>query len=315
MYDVVIVGSGPAGLSAAIYARRAKMKVLVIEKAGYSGGQIVNTSDVDNYLGLQGIEGFEMAMKFRSHAEYFQTEFLDDEVLEVSEKQGGFFEVILKSDKIISTKTVLIATGAHHRKLEVSGETEYTGKGVSYCATCDGAFYRDKVVAVVGGGDVALEDALYLSNLAQKVYLIHRRDEFRGAKTLQERIFDAENIEFISNSVVTSIDGADGKVTSVDINNIKDNEVNKLDINGIFIAIGMEPISKFVKDLVELDDLGYIKATEEGITSRKGIFVAGDVRTKSLRQVITAASDGAYAINSIEKYLRELNKVVEINGQ
>ena len=304
MYDVVIVGSGPAGLSAAVYARRAKMKTLVIEKAGYSGGQIVNTSDVDNYLGLQGIDGFEMAMKFRAHAEYFQTEFLDDEVLAINEMQDCNYDVVLKSDKTVNTKSVIIATGARYRKLEVPGETEYTGKGVSYCATCDGAFNRGKVVAVVGGGDVALEDALYLSNIAEKVYLIHRRDELRGAKSLQEKVLGTENIEFIPDTVVESINGIDGKVSSIDIVNIKSNDKKNLSINGIFIAVGMEPVSKFVKDLVKLDENGYIEASEEGITSKKGIFVAGDVRTKSLRQVITAVSDGANAVASVEKYLR-----------
>ena len=304
MLDVVIVGSGPAGLSAAVYARRAKLETLVIEKAGYSGGQIVNTSDVDNYLGLQGIDGFEMAMKFRNHAEYFGAEFLDDEVVNVIEKDN-IFEIFLKSEKVLMSKTVIIATGAKYRKLEVPGEVEYTGRGVSYCATCDGAFNRGKVVAVVGGGDVALEDALYLSNIAEKVYLIHRRDELRGAKNLQEKVFETENIDFLPNTVIESINGADGKVSSVEITNVKTNEKSVLGINGIFIAVGMEPISGFVKDLVEVDNYGYIVAGEEGITSKEGIFAAGDVRTKNLRQVITAVSDGANAVASVEKYLRD----------
>lgn len=307
MYDVVIVGSGPAGLSAAVYARRAKLKTLVIEKAGYSGGQIVNTSDVDNYLGLQGIEGFEMAMKFRTHAEHFEAEFLDDEVVSIQDKEDGTYDIVLKSDKDISTKTIILATGASYGKLDVPGEAEYTGRGVSYCATCDGAFYKGKIAAVVGGGDVALEDALYLSNMADKVYLIHRRDELRGAKVLQDKVFAADNIMFMPDTVVTSINGSDGLVSSIDTKNVKTNMEENISVNGIFIAVGMKPNVSYINELVELDKAGYVVASEDGITSKKGIFVAGDMRTKVLRQVITAVSDGANAVASVEKYLREQN--------
>ena len=306
MVDVVIVGSGPAGLSAAVYARRAKLKVLVVEKAGYSGGQIVNTSDVDNYLGLQGIDGFEMAMKFRTHAEYFKAEFIDDEVVSINEKSDGTYDVELKSGKRIDTRSIIIATGASYKKLGITGEIEYTGKGVSYCATCDGAFNRGKDVAIVGGGDVALEDALYLSNIANKVYLIHRRDELRGAKSLQEKVLATDNIVFVPDTVVEAINGTDGKVSSINIKNLKTQNQESLAVNGIFVAVGMKLASDFVKDLVELDEYGYIVASEDGVTSKKGIFVAGDVRTKMLRQVITAVSDGANAVASVEKYLREL---------
>ena len=307
MYDVVIVGSGPAGLSAAVYARRAKLKTLVIEKAGYSGGQIVNTSEVDNYLGLQGIEGFEMAMKFRTHAEYFEAEFLDDEVVNIQDKEDGTFDIVLKSEKAISTKTIILATGASYGKLNVPGEIEYTGRGVSYCATCDGAFNKGKIVAVVGGGDVALEDALYLSNIADKVYLIHRRDELRGAKVLQDKVFAADNIKFVPDTVVTSINGSDGLVSSIDTKNVKTNMEENILVNGIFIAVGMKPNVSYINEMVQLDKAGYVMASEDGITSKKGIFVAGDVRTKVLRQVITAVSDGANAVASVEKYLREQN--------
>ena len=307
MYDVVIVGSGPAGLSAAVYARRAKLKTLVIEKAGYSGGQIVNTSDVDNYLGLQGIEGFEMAMKFRTHAEHFEAEFLDDEVVSIQDKEDGTYDIVLKSDKAIRTKTIILATGASYDKLHVPGEAEYTGRGVSYCATCDGAFYKGKIAAVVGGGDVALEDALYLSNMADKVYLIHRRDELRGAKVLQDKVFAADNIMFMPDTVVSSINGSDGLVSSIDTKNVKTNMEENILVNGIFIAVGMKPNVSYINEMVQLDNVGYVMASEDGITSKKGIFVAGDVRTKVLRQVITAVSDGANAMASVEKYLREQN--------
>ena len=303
MYDVVVVGSGPAGLSAAVYARRARLETLVIEKAGYSGGQIVNTSEVDNYLGLQGIEGFEMAMKFRSHAEYFETEFKDDEVLTIEDKEE-FYQVNLKTGAPICTRAVIVATGAEYNKLGIPGEMEYTGRGVSYCATCDGAFYKGKEVAVVGGGDVALEDALHLSNIASKVYLIHRREEFRGAKNLQEQVLKTENIEFVPNMIVEKINGADGIVESIDMKNVKTLEEKNIEVKGIFVAIGMKPVTNFVKKLVDMDENGYIVAGEDGITSRRGIFVAGDVRTKKLRQVITAVSDGANAVASLETYLR-----------
>ena len=307
MVDVVIVGSGPAGLSAAVYARRAKLEVLVVEKAGYSGGQIVNTSDVDNYLGLQGIDGFEMAMKFRNHADHFGAEFVDDEVVSVEEQSNGIYIVELKSGKKIETKSIIIATGASYKKLGIPGEMEYTGRGVSYCATCDGAFNRGKDVAVVGGGDVALEDALYLSNIANKVYLIHRREELRGAKSLQDKVLTTDNIIFVPDTIVEVINGVDGAVSSIDIKNLKTQKQESISVNGIFIAVGMKPISDFVKDVVGLDESGYVVANEDGVTSKKGIFVAGDVRTKGLRQVITAVSDGANAVASLEKYLRELD--------
>lgn len=300
MYDVVIIGSGPAGLSAAVYAKRAMLKTVVVEKAGYSGGQIVNTSDVDNYLGMQGVSGFDMAMSFREHAEHFGTEFIDGEIAKIH--KSDYFELELADGSKLMTKSVIVATGAAHSKLEVPGEKEYTGKGVSYCATCDGAFYKDKQVAVVGGGDVALEDALYLSKIASKVYLIHRRDELRGAKSLQEKIFATENIEFVADTVVTSISG-DDIVSSIDIKNVKTDKESSLDIRGIFIAVGMKPETGLVSGLVKTDDKGYIVAGEDGVTSVEGLFVAGDVRTKKLRQVITAVSDGANAVCSVEKFL------------
>ena len=304
MYDVIIAGSGPAGLSAAVYAKRAMLDMVVVEKAGYSGGQIVNTSDVDNYLGMQGVSGFDMAMSFRTHVEHFGAEFIDNEIVKVNESEGHFDMEMADGTKLL-TRAVIVATGAGHSKLDVPGEKEFSGKGVSYCATCDGAFYKGKQVAVVGGGDVALEDALYLSKIASKVYLIHRRGELRGAKTLQDRIFATENIEFVSDTVVTSINGDEGGlVKAVGIKNIKSGQESLIDINGIFIAVGMKPETDFVKELVETDDKGYIVAGEDGITSRAGIFVAGDARTKKLRQVVTAVADGANAVDSVEKFLR-----------
>lgn len=331
IYDVIIVGSGPAGLGAAIYGKRAMLEVLVIEKAGYSGGQVVSTSDVDNYLGLQGINGFDMAMNFRSHAEHFGTEFVDGDVFKIEKNADDNFYVYLANGDVFESKTVILAMGAKHSKLNIPGENEYTGKGMSYCATCDGAFYKEKTVAVIGGGDVALEDAIYLSKIAKKVYIIHRRDTFRGAKQLQEKVFNTENIEFIKDSVVTEIKGED-KVTAVSIknvratgekaiekNNIEKNnieksniengnvETNDIEVDGCFIAIGMKPETELARGIVELDENGYIVAGEDGITSTKGIFVAGDIRTKKLRQIITAVADGANCITSVEEYLNIRN--------
>ena len=307
IYDVIIVGSGPAGLGAAIYGKRAMLEVLVIEKAGYSGGQVVSTSDVDNYLGLQGINGFDMAMNFRSHAEHFGTEFVDGDVFKIEKNADDNFYVYLANSDVFESKTVILAMGAKHSKLNIPNENEYTGKGVSYCATCDGAFYKEKTVAVVGGGDVALEDAIYLSKIAKKVYIIHRRDTFRGAKQLQDKVLNTENIEFIKDSVVTEIKG-DEKVTALSIKNVKtiengNVETKDIEVDGCFIAIGMKPETELARGIVELDEKGYIVAGEDGITSTKGIFVAGDIRTKKLRQIITAVADGANCITSVEEYL------------
>ena len=302
IYDVIIIGSGPAGLGAALYGRRAMLEVAVIEKAGFSGGQVVSTSDVDNYLGLQGINGFDMAMNFRGHVENFGAEFIDGEVLKIEKDKDDIFDVYLATDNIMRTRTIILAMGAEHSKLDIPGEKEYTGKGVSYCATCDGAFYKEKTVAVIGGGDVALEDAIYLSKLAKKVYIIHRRDTFRGAKLLQDKLINTENIEFIKDTVVTEIKGEE-KVNRLLIKSVKDNSTTEIDVDGCFIAIGMKPNTELVKGLVELDEKGYICAGEDGITSESGIFVAGDTRTKKLRQIITAVADGANCITSVEEYL------------
>ncbi|MBS5794554.1 MAG: thioredoxin-disulfide reductase [Clostridiales bacterium] len=300
IYDVVIIGSGPSGLAAAIYAERAKLKTITIEKQYMSGGQILNTYEVDNYPGLPEINGFDMGQKFRQHAEKLGSQFVKDEVLEL-EIMDKVKKVHCKKNEFL-TKTVIIATGAQHRLLEVKGEKELYGKGVSYCATCDGAFYKDKIVAVVGGGDVALEDAIFLSRLCKKVYLIHRRDEFRGVKILQEKVFSIDNIEIIWDTVVDEICG-ENEVSSINVSNVKTNEKKSLDVDGVFVAIGIIPNSHIFEKHLQLDDGNYIVATEDCRTSVEGVFVAGDVRTKALRQIVTAVSDGANAITSIEKYL------------
>ena len=297
--DLIIVGSGPAGLSAAVYAQRAKLDQVVIEKEMFSGGQIVTTDRVDNYLGLYGESGYDLAVKFREHADKLGVTFMEDEVAKINDK-GEYKEVYLISGKVIETKAIIIATGANHRKLKVKGEKELTGAGVSYCATCDGAFFKGKTVAVAGGGDVALEDALYLSNLCEKVYLIHRREELRDSKEIQQKVMLKDNIEFMPFYEIKEING-ENKVENILICQNQTGENVNLDVSGVFIAIGMEPQSEFLNGVVELDKAGYIKAGEDCRTSAPGIYAAGDVRTKDLRQIITAVSDGAYAISSLEK--------------
>lgn len=301
MYDLVIIGSGPAGLSAAVYAKRAMLNVVVLEKEVLRGGQIINTEQVDNYLGLFGVNGYELATKFEEHAKALKVPFLEGNVTEVLDK-GDYKTIELKSGEILETKTVLIATGAKHRHLGAAGEEELTGAGVSYCATCDGAFFRNKDVVVVGGGDVALEDALFLARGCRKVYLVHRRDSFRAAKVLVEQAEQAENIEILPFYEVSGIHGEE-LVSSVRLVSNQTKQERELQVSGIFIAVGMEPETGFLKDVVELDAAGYIVADETGVTNVPGIFVAGDVRTKALRQVVTAVSDGANAVASVEKFL------------
>lgn len=308
MRDLVIIGSGPAGLSAAIYAKRAKLDVVVIEKAGYSGGQIVTTERVDNYLGLPEIDGFSLGSRFREHADMLETEFIDDEVLnieEIADLEGKkAYRVILDKGEAIETKTIIAATGAAHRKLGAKGEEEFMGTGVSYCATCDGAFFRNKVTAVVGGGDVALEDALYLSSLCEKVYIIHRRDEFRAAVNIQQKVRETENIEILPFYEIKEIKG-DKKVSSVLLVQNKTGEEKELEVSGVFVAVGMNPETDIFRDYVDLDKTGYIKAGEDCKTSSEGIYAAGDIRTKPLRQIVTAVADGATAVQSVERYLRQ----------
>ena len=297
--DLIIIGAGPAGLTAAIYSKRAGFDTLVIDETGMGGGQIVNTYEVDNYPGLIHINGFDMGMKFKEHATEMGTEFADVTVTGVTKKDDLIY--VYTNDAEYVSKALIIATGAKHRALGIPGEEELRGMGVSYCATCDGAFFRKKVCAVVGGGDVALEDALFLAKGCSKVYLIHRRDEFRGAKVLADKVKETENIEIVYDSRVTEIIG-EGSVNRIKVENIKSGSVTELDINGIFIAVGMDPNTELFKDVVELDKSGYIKAGEDCITSTEGIFAAGDLRTKKLRQVITAAADGANAITSVSEY-------------
>ena len=266
MYDLIIIGSGPAGLSAAVYGKRAGLNLLIIEEKPMSGGQILNTYEVDNYLGLPGISGFDMGMTFRQHAEKLGAEFLEATVHSVEER--GDYKCVYAGDRELETRTVIFATGAEHAKLGVPGEEELNGMGVSYCATCDGAFFRGRTVAVVGGGDVALEDAIYLARTCEKVYLIHRRDSLRGAMVLQK----------------------------------------DLEAAGIFSAVGIHPNTELLQSLVTVGEDGYIPAGETGETDTPGIYVAGDIRKKPLRQVVTAVADGANAAVSAGNYCNRFRK-------
>lgn len=316
LYDMIIIGSGPAGVAAAIYAQRARLDTLVIEKEMVSGGQVLMTYEVDNYPGMPGMNGFDLGTKFREHADKLGAVFVTDEVKRVEtdeESQEGELlraaelsplsgrkAVICENGRYYG-KTVVIATGARHQNLGAPGEAELTGMGVSYCATCDGAFFRNRTVAVVGGGDVALEDAIFLARSCEKVYLIHRRDELRGAKSLQETVFKQDNIEILWDTVVEEITG-EGRVERLRIKNKKTLKERELSVQGVFIAVGIVPNSQRFEGLVDMEK-GYIKAGEDGTTSAPGIFAAGDVRTKPLRQIVTAAADGANAVISAERYL------------
>lgn len=299
-YDVIIIGSGPAGLSAAIYAARARLNMLVLEKNYMSGGQVLNTYEVDNYAGLPGMNGFDMAMKFREHAEKLGAVFSEAEVQDIV--LDGAEKRVLTSQGELVSKALILATGAKHRLLGVEGEERLTGQGVSYCATCDGAFFKNKHAIVVGGGDVAAEDAVFLSRICKKVTLIHRRDELRAAKVLQEAVFGAENIEVLWNSVVTAIHGEE-KVESVTVKQVGTEQEQALTVDGVFVAVGILPNSSLLEGKVEMDKGGYVVAGEDGATSVPGVFAAGDVRTKALRQIVTAVSDGANAVNSVQEYL------------
>lgn len=287
-------------MTAAIYAQRARLDCVVVEKMPMGGGQILNTYEVDNYPGLPASSGFDIGMQLRKHAESVGAQFIKTEVLEMEDL--GNYKRLKTQNGVMEARTVIAANGARHRKLGVPGEEAFTGKGVSYCATCDGAFFKNRTVAVVGGGNVALEDAVFLARACQKVYLIHRRDELRGEKILQERIAETPNIEVLYSCQVTQIKG-DEKVSALDVYHKKEDKTTELAVDGIFIAVGIDPNSELYAGIAKRDANGFLEAAEDGVTSCPGLFAAGDIRTKGLRQVVTAASDGANAVKSAEHYL------------
>ncbi len=301
-YDLAIIGAGPAGLSAALYAVRAGLSVKLLETNYMPGGQILLTDEVDNYLGLGGTNGFELGMKFKEHVEKLGVTAQIAEVISINKADDEFVIQCKKED--INAKTVLIATGAVNRKLEVKGEEEFTGKGVFYCATCDGAFYKDKAVAVIGGSYNAVEEAMFLSNICKDVYVVHRRDKLRVGAYLEEKLAACKNVKVIWDSTVEEIVGED-KVKSVMLKNKNTGDINEVLVDGVLVAIGTVPKNDIIKDLVKLDDYGYVIADETCKTSLDGLYVAGDLRTKQLRQVVTAVADGANAVTSAWNYIKE----------
>lgn len=303
MYDVTIIGSGPAGLGAALYLQRAGYHILVLEEEYEGAGQIAKSTFVDNYLGMPGIVGYGLGEKFRNHVLETGVSIQEEEVLALKHEKN--WKIVLSGEKEAETKAVIYAAGAIPKKLGVKGEKEYTGRGISYCAYCDGTLYRNKTAAVVGGGDTALDDALYLSNICEKVYLIHRRDQFRGAASTVGKIQKRKNIEILMNTEVTEVSG-ERKAEQISLS-----DGRKLDINGLFIAIGSVPANELVKQYVSLDKDGYICAAEDGITDCPGLFAAGDVRAKKLRQVITAVADGANAAASAAGWLSDRSEQEE----
>ncbi len=303
VYDLIIIGSGPAGLSAAVYGMRAGLGLLVVEKNPMSGGQVLNTYEVDNYLGMPGFNGFDMGVKFREHADRLGAPFMEAEVTGITD---GEVKTVHTTEGDLRARALILATGARHARLDVPGETELSGMGVSYCATCDGAFFRGRTVAVVGGGDVALEDAAYLTRFCEKVYLIHRRDELRGAHVLQERLRALPGVEILYSHVVKEIQGQD-EVTGLLLEDLKSGEQRVLPVDGVFVAVGIQPETKLLEGLATCDPAGYVSAGEDCATDVPGIYVAGDVRKKLLRQVVTAVADGANAVTAAAAWISRNN--------
>ncbi len=303
IYDIIIIGGGPAGLTAGLYASRAKLKSLLIEK-GLTGGLVATTELVENYPGFEeGILGAELAQKMEKQAKKFGLEIIQGTVSKIS-MNDRIKHVTLEGDLSYGSKSIILATGAHPRDLKVEGEDKFRGKGVSYCATCDGAFFKGEKIAVVGGGDSAVQEAIFLTKFADIVYVIHRRDELRAEKILQERAFSNPKIEFVWDSVVEKIAGDDG-VKALHVKNVKTEEKSVLDVHGVFIYIGYNPNTDFLVGLADLDKANYVITDENMSTSLPGIFAAGDVRSKPLKQIATAVGDGATAAIAAEKYIEE----------
>lgn len=300
MYDLVIIGAGPAGMAAAIYAKRARLNAIVVEREG-CGGQMAQTYEVDNYPGFPGISGFDLGTKMKEHAVGLGAEIIYDDIKSIKKVDEKFI-LTYDTGSEVETKGIIIASGATHSKLGVPGEEKFAGAGVSYCATCDGAFFSKKSVAVVGGGDVAIEDAIFLSRIAKDVTLIHRRGELRGAASLQESLKQCENVNILWDTVVESING-DKRVETLSLKNVKDNEDFQLFVNGVFIAVGITPVKTQIEGLL-CNAGGYIIADEDCRTNIKGVYAAGDVRGKRLRQIVTAVADGANAVTSFTEDFR-----------
>lgn len=302
MYDTMIIGAGPAGMTAALYAARSNLKVALLERGIY-GGQMNNTAEIENYPGYARISGPELAEKMFEPLENLGVEHLFGQVEKIEDH--GDYKKIITEDEVFETKTVILASGANHRHLGVPGEEEYNSRGVSYCAVCDGAFFRDEDLLVVGGGDSAVEEAIFLTRFAKSVTIVHRRDQLRAQKLLQERAFANEKISFIWDSVVKEIKGDDRRVTNVVFENVKTGQSSESDFGGVFIYVGLDPVSDFVKDLGICDEAGWIITDQHMKTAIDGIYAIGDVRQKDLRQITTAVGDGAVAGQEVYKYITE----------
>lgn len=303
IYDLLIIGSGPAGMGAAIYAVRAGLKAAVIDRSPVSGEQVQSTYEVDNYLGLPGLSGGDLSDRFRQHTDRLGVQFITADVCGIESGAGQQAVYTVHTDQSdFQARTIILATGASHSLLGVPGEKELMGMGVSYCATCDGAFYRNSTVAVVGGGDVAVEDAIFLAGICKKVYLVHRRDRLRAAESLQKRLLSLENVEVLWSSEVKEIVGGE-MVEGISVYDNKNKQQLQLEVEGVFIAVGIVPDTDIFRGLVDMDEKGYVIADETCVTSRKGIFAAGDIRKKAMRQIITAVADGANAVHSAHEFL------------
>ena len=302
MYDCIIIGAGPAGMTAALYAARSNLKVALLERGIY-GGQMNNTAEIENYPGYARISGPELAEKMFEPLENLGVEHLFGQVEKIEDH--GDYKKIITEDEVFETKTVILASGANHRHLGVPGEEEYNSRGVSYCAVCDGAFFRDEDLVVVGGGDSAVEEAIFLTRFAKSVTIVHRRDQLRAQQLLQERAFANEKISFIWDSVVKEIKGDDRRVTSVVFENVKTGQSSESDFGGVFVYVGLDPVSDFVKDLGICDEAGWIVTDQHMKTAIDGIYAIGDVRQKDLRQITTAVGDGAVAGQEVYKYITE----------
>lgn len=308
IYDVIIVGAGPAGLTAAVYTSRANLSTLMIER-GAPGGQMANTEAIENYPGFDHILGPDLSVKMFEHARKFGAEYAFGDVTKVED--GNPYKTIHVGDAVYKASTIIITTGAEYRKLGVPGEEDLTGAGVSYCAVCDGAFFRDKELVVIGGGDSAVEEGAYLTRFASKVTIVHRRDELRAQKILQDRAFENEKIDFIWNSTVKQVNAADGKVGSVTLVSTEDGSEREFETDGMFVYVGMDPLTKPFEHLGILDENGYVVTNEDMETTIPGIYAAGDVREKLLRQIVTATGDGSIAAQAAQQYIESLNDQVK----
>ncbi|MEH7252693.1 thioredoxin-disulfide reductase [Neobacillus niacini] len=311
IYDVIIAGAGPAGMTAAVYTSRANLSTLMIER-GMPGGQMANTEDVENYPGFESILGPDLSTKMFEHAKKFGAEYAYGDIKEIIDDGG--IKTVVAGSKQYKAYSVIISAGAEYKKVGVPGEKELSGRGVSYCAVCDGAFFKQKELFVIGGGDSAVEEGVYLTRFASKVTIVHRRDELRAQKILQDRAFANEKIDFIWNHTIKSINDKDGKVGSVTLVSTQNGEEQELPADGVFIYIGMIPLSKPFVNLGITNENGYIETNEQMETKVKGIFAAGDIREKTLRQIVTATGDGSIAAQSVQHYVEELKEELKIKN-